>query len=299
MKINYIDFGYKFGVLMFCWSAAPAWAGTAPVNAVSPPDAGVAPGPVYVQEGPGVTDIVQPFVYDNVLQSTESIVGTNAASPQFLSNQAIPDATISVGNIVSGSSITPSSVAANVATSVAQGSPVTIQIARGRLEVTPAADATTLAVIQQSITRTQEFVGAPTQVNQQVATVTALTAAGATPEATQAGSSISGVGVQAPGVVDLILGFQDLVGDFSTASLPSDSLQAQMPVLIASAEIPAGLLVAEEQGRRVDVQQLNAVIVAYNQLITDCPADALPKLASNPEFQAIGEALRQLRAAIE
>ena len=91
-------------------------------------------------------------------------------------------------------------------------------------------------------------------------------------------------------------GFQDLVGNFSTASVPSLSVE---PILIASSELSPGLLMAERREGRLNVQQLNTVIVAYNQLIADCPPEALPKLSSNPEFQAIGEALRQLRTAVQ
>ena len=295
------NFGLKLGLklgligLLLSLLPLPVWAGTEPVNAVAPPDAGAAPTPIDVGgTGPDGSSVVQPFVFDNVQRVTREVVGENADAPQALSDQPIPDAAISSAEIGANTLVTPLEIATNVATNVAAGNPVTVTVAAGRLRVTPTETATTVAMVQPSATKTQQFVGAPTEVNQQVGTVVALTAAGATEKATQSGSAISAVGVQASGVVELILGFQNLAGDFSSASLPPSQTA---PVLIASLELSPGLL-ANARSRHVNLQQLDAVIASYNQVISNCPPELLPKLAENAEFRAIGEALRQLRGAV-
>lgn len=293
--------GYRLGLQLALVGIAllplPTWAGTEPVNAVAPPDAGAAPTPLGVNDGFLGNSVVQPFVFDNVQSAAREVVGANAMAPQALSNQTLANTAISSAEIGSNALVTPISIATTVASSVSTGNPLTVRVANRRLQVTPGEAFTTVAIVTPTNTRTQEFEGAPTQVNQQVGTVVALTAAGATEQATESGSAISAVGVQAPDVVNLILGFQTLASDFTSASLPADQAPAQ-PVLIASLELTPGLL-AQSDSRRVNLEQLNLVIAAYNQVITNCPPELLPKLSENAEFQAIGETLRQLRAAVQ
>lgn len=272
----------------------PARAGTEPVNAVAPPDAGAAPAPLDVGgETFDGNSTVQPFVFDNVQRAVGEVVGEDAAAPQALSDQPIPDAAISLSEIGASTLATPIGIATDVADSVVAGNPVTVTIAAGRIQVTPGQTSTTVAMVKPATTRTQQFIGAPSTVNQQVGTVVALTAAGATEKATQSGSAIAAVGVQAAGIVELILGFQSLAGDFTSASLPATDA---LPVLLASRELSPGLIASRQQ---INLRQLNQVIASYNQVITNCPPNLLPQLSENAEFRTIGEALRQLRDGVQ
>lgn len=219
---------------------------------------------------------------------------------------SIEDGTLFAGSPIEGASTTDftfssggSLSAADIATAVPPRivalNPVTIQLRGRSLQITPGLSETTVAVVTSTETVTQQYTGTPDDVSQQIGAVSALIAADAPSDATAAGSSIAAVGAPAPQVVNLILGFQRVGGDFTIARLP-EPLQQPEPVLVASADLSAGLLIAESQ--KPNRQELSAVIAAYNQVILNCPPEALPALASNPEFQTIGNQLRQLRASL-
>ena len=58
------------------------------------------------------------------------------------------------------------------------------------------------------------------------------------------------------------------------------------------------VLVQNDINPNVDVNQLNAAIEAYNQVINESDAETLKKLANNAEFLATGKVLKELRAAL-
>ena len=122
--------------------------------------------------------------------------------------------------------------------------------------------------------------------------------------------SLSATGVSPAAISGLL---NAVAGLFGGASFSSDS--SNIPVAeLQDTQLAAGtqrtrlsnnqeassLLVAQNgQTPKVDVNQLNAAIEAYNKVINESDAETLKKLAKNEEFLAIGKVLRDLRAALQ
>lgn len=315
MNVKLTGFSLTLGVAVGLVAATVAFAGDQVVEgSAAPASAGSFDAPPTVEGGHGTGSFgfgnysrVQDRSDDGI--GIEAEAGAGANSSIFAATPIQGAISVDSAAVVEGA-LSAGQIATTVPAQVLALKPVSIQLSDRSVKVIPGVNETTVAVTEQANTTVQQFAGAPSQVSQQVGTVTALIAADAKPEATEAGVSIAAVGTSAPGVVNLILGFQQIGGDFVTAAASSAPLaqQTQMPVLIASAELPPGLLpsqapvtrqvVAQGLDQRVNPWELNAVIAAYNQVIADCPPEALSQLASNPDFQAIGNQLRQLKAAL-
>jgi hypothetical protein len=280
MKFSRLSWLFVLGAV--CLFPAKMQAGSAPVLDSAPPDSGIAPAAVDIPDTDGGFSI-QPFVFDGTDADVSNIVGNNAAPPGVLGDQVVPGLEFSGLN----DNATPEAIATSVAASVRDSKALTITLVDGSIQVTPSPELTALvATYTDGKQINLSFAGMPSVVNQSVATATALTVAKATPETTQAGTAIAATGAPAAGVVNLMLGFQNLVGNPATAALSPS-------VLVASTENVPVLA----RGLTIDPQQLSRVIATYNQLVMDCPEASLQALASNPEFQAIGKALRQMRGS--
>jgi hypothetical protein len=260
-----------------------AIAGTAPVLDVAPPDSNT-PGAIDVVDTNGGYVIIPDAEFPD---EATGFVGDGITS--VLPETEISNVTITVASGASSTvTVTPVQLAKTVIEQLASRQPMTIA-SGGETPVTvqlsPSSESTSLTV--KGTDKSMQFAGQPQQVDDQVATATALIVAKAGSKITAAGTSIAASGAESSGVVKLMLNFQNLVGDMSIA-------QAK-PQLVASL-VP--MSIAQTQRMRINVRQLNQSIAAYNQLVLDCPPEALQALSKNSDFQAVGKVLREFKSAI-
>jgi hypothetical protein len=268
-----------------------AIAGTDPVRDATPPDSGSAPGVIEIQQTDGGFIVIPDADFPDEVQATVDGITGDAVGAAILPEAAISDITITVANGASSTgAVSPVQIAQTVAEQVSRLKTITIATSNPALltvQVSPTADSTSLTVAGTTPSQMQ-FSGQPAAIEHQAATAAALIVAQATPETTAAGTSIASSGVGSTRVVTLMLEFQNLVSDLTVA-------QSQ-PWLVASADLST---IAQARQVQINPRQLNQAIAAYNAMVTECPPEALSTLSKNPDFQAIGTVLRQLKSAID
>ncbi|BAZ05981.1 hypothetical protein [Calothrix sp. NIES-3974] len=114
---------------------------------------------------------------------------------------------------------------------------------------------------------------------------------GANAAINQVRTVIVNVGVSPARVQALVNALTSLFrGSNRSATVPSE-------LLVASGTLE-NLQLAQSETPVVDVNQLNAAINAYNEIIRTSDTATLRRLAQNQEFLEIGRVLRELRAAL-
>lgn len=194
----------------------------------------------------------------------------------------------------------------------------TIVISTSNLITTPTGTTTTSPESKTTITVTTAT-GKTTEVTLPAGTlnipaataaVSAILANGGTPAQALTAGLLASVSQNTTAAVNLVIALSglfsgltaNLPGTVPTASLANSStLVATLnlnSVFAKPLDLEKQILVAQASGTKVDVNKLNQAILAYNKLIDTTTPQGVLALSKNPEFIAIGQTLRKLRAAL-
>jgi hypothetical protein len=114
--------------------------------------------------------------------------------------------------------------------------------------------------------------------------------------AAQLTSALTGaLGVSPASAAALVNALAGLFASTSAAQPGVPVAELKAVQLVASTKS----LIAQKAGTpNVDVTKLNAAITAYNKIVLESSPETLQALAKDPQFLAIGQSLKELRAAL-
>ena len=108
-------------------------------------------------------------------------------------------------------------------------------------------------------------------------------------------TSLLSVGVPQSLITALVNNLAGLFQGFNSAAMSSVPIAGVQPVqLVASTQLAQG-----RENSKVDINQLNAAVKAYNNIVLKSDAQTLEKLSKNPEFLEIGRVLKELRTSLK
>lgn len=112
-------------------------------------------------------------------------------------------------------------------------------------------------------------------------------------------TSLSNSGVSQALIVVLVNNLAGLFKGFGIAATPGVPVAELQPLqLIASTRVAGSLLAQIGEKSDVDINQLNAAVNAYNDIVLKSDTETLKRLSKNPEFMEINRILKELRVAI-
>lgn len=108
-------------------------------------------------------------------------------------------------------------------------------------------------------------------------------------------TSLLSVGVPQPLISALVNNLVGLFQGFNSAAMSSVPMAGIEPVqLVATTQ-----LAQTRDSSKVDINQLNGAVKAYNDIVLKSDAQTLKKLSKNPEFVEIGRVLKELRTSLK